>query len=78
MAKGDLIRAIMGMKHSPAGQQYKGQEKVLASRRRLNKLKKEVGTEDVYFKGIKRKTTEQQLRDAGLSDADLRSLRGKG
>lgn len=66
MAKGDLIRKIMGMKHSPAGKKH------------LKNKKKEVGTEDVYFKGIKRKTTEQQLRDAGLSDADLRSLRGKG
>ena len=66
MAKGKIIRALMGMKHSPAGKKY------------LKNKKKEVGTEDVYFKGIKRKTTEQQLRDAGLSESDLRSLRGKG
>lgn len=60
MAKGGLIRALMGMKHSPAGKKY------------LAKQKKE--TQSVYFKNIKRTSNIQRLKDAGLSDADLRSL----
>jgi len=67
MAKGDLIRAIMKMKHSPAGKKY------LAS-----KKKKKGNKEDVYFKGIKRESVESRLKKAGLSEADLRSLRGRG
>ena len=79
MAKGDIIRALMGMKHSPAGTQYKGQEKVLASRRRLNKIKaqlkkkKNEGKEDVYFKGIKRESIESRLRKAGVDPARFKS-----
>lgn len=60
MAKGDIIRALLRMKHSPAGKKH------------LAKKKKE--TQPVYFKHIKRKTDVQRLKDAGLSDADLRSL----
>ena len=67
MPKGKIIRALMGMKHSPAGKKYL-----------KNKKKKKTGTESVYFKSIKRKSTEQRLKDAGLSAEDLRSLRGKG
>lgn len=66
MAKGSIIRALMGMKHSLAGKKY------LASKKK-NKNK---GKEDVYFKGIKRDSAESQLRKAGLSESDLRSLRG--
>ncbi len=85
MAKGDIIRALMGMKHSPAGTRYKDQEKVLASRRRLNKIKEQLkkkkkkdNREDVYFRGNKRESMESQLKKAGLSEEDLRSFRGKG
>jgi len=70
MAKGKIIRALMGMKHSPAGKSYLAYKSL--------KKEKKTGTEDVYFKGNKRKTTEQRLKDAGLSESDLRSLRGKG
>ncbi len=60
MAKGNLLRALLGMKHSPAGKKY------------LAKEKKKTTT--VYFKGMKRKSDEQRLIDAGLSEDDLRSL----
>ena len=56
MAKGDLIRAIMKMKHSPAGKKY------LKSK----KKKKDEGKESVYFKGIKRQTIESRLKEAGI------------
>lgn len=64
MAKGDIIRALLRMKHSPAGKKYlAGQKKKKAGK-----------TQSVYFKHIKRTSDIQRLKDAGLSDADLRSL----
>jgi len=62
MAKGDLIRALLRMKHSPAGKKH------------LAKKKKTAKTQSVYFKHIKRKSDRQRLKDAGLSEQDLRSL----
>ena len=64
MAKGDIIRALLRMKHSPAGKKY------LAGA----KKKKAAKTQAVYFKHIRRKSDSQRLIDAGLSDDDLRSL----
>lgn len=64
MAKGSIIRALLRMKHSPAGKRH------LAER----KKKKAAKTQPVYFKHIKRKSDVQRLRDAGLSEKDLKSL----
>ncbi len=47
-------------RHSPAGYAY-----LMEQKRK---------TEPVYFKGIRKPTTETQLRKAGLSESDLRSL----
>lgn len=65
MPKGKIIRALMGMKHSPAGKKY------------LKNKKRD--TQSTYFKGkrFERPTIESRLRQAGLSESDLRSLRGK-
>lgn len=68
MPKGKIIRALMGMKHSPAGKKY------LADK----KKKKKDNREDVYFRGNKRESMESRLKKAGLSEEDLRSFRGKG
>ncbi len=67
MAKGSIIRALMGMKHSPAGKKY------------LENKGKNKDTKPTYFKGkrFQRPTIESQLRKAGLTESDLRSLRGK-
>lgn len=66
MAKGSIIRALMGMKHSPAGKKFL-------------KKKKDKGTEQTYFKGkrFQRKTIEQRLIDAGISEGELLRLKGK-
>ena len=68
MPKYRIIRALMGMKHSPAGKKY------LADK----KKKKMKGKETVYFKGNTRESMESRLKKAGLSEEDLRSFRGKG
>ena len=47
-------------RHSPAGLRY------------LEEQKRK--TKPVYFKGIRTKTTETRLREAGLSEQDLRSI----
>lgn len=60
-----LIRALLGMKHSPEGKKY------LKGEGRYKPKKK---TQPVYFRGMKRKSDEQRLIDAGLSEDDLRSL----
>ena len=65
MAKGDIIRAIMGMKHSPAGKRY------------LAKQKKR--TQPTYFRGIKglqRKTTETKLRESKMDEATIKKMVG--
>lgn len=61
MAKGGLIRALMGMKHSPAGKKY------LASKK---KKKMTYGT--MASRGI-----ERRLRAAGLTDKEIAKLQGK-
>jgi uncharacterized protein YdaU (DUF1376 family) len=43
-----------------------------AGKKHLKAKKKK--TESVYFKGIKRKSANQRLKDAGLSKSDLKSL----
>lgn len=72
MAKGDIIRALLGMKHSPAGKKY------LAAQKKKKKQPSK-DTEQVYFRGrgFERMTVEARLRQAGVSEADIRSLRGK-
>ena len=62
MAKGDLIRALLRMKHSPAGKKH------------LAKQKKR--TQDTYFKGIKRPTTETALRNAKVDEGDIKKMVG--
>lgn len=64
MAKGDILRTLLRMKHSPAGKEHL----------KKKKKRKSAGTQAVYFKNIKRKTDAQRLKDAGLSAEDLRSL----
>lgn len=65
MPKGKIIRALLGMKHSPAGKKY------------LKGKKKDV--QSTYFKGkaFERPSIESRLKAAGLTESDLRSLRGK-
>lgn len=55
MAKGDFIRSLLRMKHSPAG------------KRHLKKKKKK-DTQPTYFKGkaFERPTIESRLREAGI------------
>jgi hypothetical protein len=64
MAKGDIIRALMGMKHSPAGKKYLAKEKKR--------------TQPTYYKlkGLQRKTTETKLRDAGMDEKTIKKMVG--
>jgi len=65
MAKGDLIRAIMRMKHSPAGKEY------------LAKKKKR--TQPTYFRGIgglQRPTLESKLRAAKMDEKIIKKMVG--
>lgn len=65
MAKGDIIRAIMKMKHSPAGKKH------------LAKQKKR--TQPTYFRGIKtlkRDTTETKLRKANMDEKTIKKMVG--
>jgi len=65
MAKGDVIRALLRMKHSPAG------EKHLA--------KKKKRTQATYFRGIKglqRPTIETQLRKKKVDEATIKRMVG--
>ena len=65
MAKGGLIRALMGMKHSPAGKKH------------LAKKKKR--TQPTYFRGVKglrRKTTETKLREAKMNERTIKKMVG--
>lgn len=56
MAKGDIIRAIMKMKHSPAGKKH------------LAKKKK--------YTSLATRGVEKRLRDAGLTEKEIKRLRG--
>lgn len=60
MAKGDIIRALMGMYHSPAGKRYLAEQK-----------RKKVTYSSLRTRGIERK-----LRLAGLTEKEIKSLRG--
>ena len=65
MAKGDLIRALLRMKHSPAGKKY------------LAKKKKR--TQPTYFRGIKslqRPTAETRLRKAKMDEKTIKKMVG--
>ena len=56
MAKGKIIRALMGMKHSPAGKKYLAKKKKYTS---------------MATKGV-----EERLRKAGLTEKEIKRLRG--
>jgi len=58
--KRDKAREKKYGRHSPAGYRYLQEEKRK--------------TKPVYFKNIRTKTTETRLREAGLSEEDLRSI----
>lgn len=60
MAKGNIIRALMGMKHSPAGKKY------------LAKQKKR--TKPVYY--MKGPTTESKLRNAKMDEKTIKKMVG--
>lgn len=62
MAKGNIIRALLRMKHSPAGKKY------------LARKKKR--TQPVYFKGIQRPTTETRLREAKMDEKTIKKMVG--
>ena len=65
MAKGDLLRALLGMKHSPAGKKY------------LAKQKKR--TQPTYFRGIKglqRPTVETALRKKKVGEKMIKRMVG--
>ncbi len=64
MAKGDFIRSILRMKHSPAGKKY------------LAKQKKR--TQPTYFKGkgLQRPTVETQLRKNKIDEGDIKKMVG--
>ncbi len=61
MAKGDIIRALMRMKHSPAGKKYIQSKKA----------------KKVTYKNIATKGIEKRLRAAGLTDKEIAKLHGK-
>lgn len=58
--KKNIKSVLKGAGHSKAGKKH------------LKSKKKK--TESVYFKNVKRKSTGQQLKDAGLTKDDLKSL----
>lgn len=65
MPKGDILRAILGMKHSPAGKKY------------LAKKKKR--TQPTYFRGIKglqKPTTETTLRKSKVDEDMIKRMVG--
>ena len=64
MAKGDIIRALLRMKHSPAGKKYLAKEKKR--------------TQYTYYKvkGTKRPTTETRLRTAGMDEKTIKKMIG--
>ena len=62
MAKGNILRALLGMKHSPAGKKY------------LAKKKKR--TQPVYFKHIRRDTVETKLRKNKVGEDDIKKMVG--
>ena len=57
-------------RHSPAGERWLGG---LSVKKRLRE-EKLARTTPVYFKHIRRKSDETRLREAGLSESDMRSL----
>lgn len=65
MPKGKIIRALMGMKHSPAGKKYL-----------KNKKKDKVPT---YFRGkaFERESIESRLKKAGINPDRFKSRKKK-
>lgn len=65
MPKGDIIRAIMKMKHSPAGKEHLAKEKKR--------------TQPTYFRGIKglqRPTMESQFRKGKMDEKLIKKMVG--
>ncbi len=62
MAKGDFLRSILRMKHSPAGKKY------------LAKQKKR--TQSAYFKGIQKSSTETALRKNKIDEKTIKKMVG--
>jgi hypothetical protein len=64
MAKGSIIRALLKMKHSPAGKRYLAKEKKR--------------TQYTYYKlkGLKRPTTETRLRNSGMNEETIKKMVG--
>ena len=53
---------------------YKGGKAYLPKKKKKKKAKK---TESVYFRGIKRESTESRLKRSGLSQAEIDRFKGK-
>ena len=70
MAKGDLIRALMGMKHSPAGLKHITSKRFAAAEKKAGKKKKGVTA------GMRSHRIDSALKKAGLSDSEIRKLKG--
>lgn len=66
MPKGALIRALMGMKHSPAGKKYLADKRFSAAEKKAGKNKKTMRTQRI----------ESGLRKAGLTEEQIRRMRG--
>ena len=68
MAKGGIIRALMGLKHSPAGKKYLADKK-----------KKKKDTVPTYFRGkaFERESIESQLRQQGIDPDRFKSRKKK-
>ena len=63
MAKGNVIRALLRMKHSPAGKKY------LASKKKWVRKKNSSFTDKLSI--------EQRLRDAGIDQKTIDRMKGK-
>lgn len=70
MAKGDLIRALFNMKHSPAGLKYLTDKRFAAAEKKAGKKKKGI------FSRLRTRGIESKMKKAGLTDDQIRRLRG--
>ena len=65
------IKKLMRKGHSPAGAKYLLEKKLGKS---LGWSKPKKRGEAVYFKGIRRESTKQRLKKAGLTEKELKTL----
>ena len=65
MALGRMVlkKKLPAKYHSPAGRRHLKRKK-----------KKDKGTQAVYFKGIRTKSAKQRLKEAGLTEKELRAF----